>query len=283
MKTEIIERIEVKDNFEFFSTAIKEVVNKILRCRTQLGKIEIRVTANPYATLSKIQPSVTRNKEVRYLLSLDLQSISYFENEFPIIIVNLRNIKKDEVKGVVAHELMHVINWKIGVEQRVNKVIASYTDFSEFIKNAKRNKLRILLELLRLKTVLSFFLKDYFANRRAVELGLGKEIESLFKDKNLSIKIEKMKRIKDVAEALIFLLCVLCFLLPLRRFKRTKQKLREALEGYYSLDVKICEAIVRVIKELKRLNEINLEEQTEKVLSTVFNTFYEILSFYGLC
>ena len=205
MKLKIEKYIDIKgEEGKLISKAISDVIKEFIHrdSITGLKKLRIFVTKNPEETCQKIiLPNIKlkRHGEMREWICQSTPSFSYWaKGQTPTIMLDAhQRIFKmknyDAVKGLFAHELMHLLNKIDGIEKEVESeaenaagniilLLAKHKEVKPFTKD------RLLVSLLRVTTTGTFAIKDILANTRAMSFGFDGEIYANYRASLFNVK-----------------------------------------------------------------------------------------------
>ena len=205
MKLNIEKNIDVKgEEGKLISKAISDVIKEfIYRDRiTGLKKLRIFVTLHPVETCQKIiLPNVKLriHGEMREWICQSTPSLSYWaKGQTPTIMLDahqriFKTKDYDAVKGIFAHELMHLLNKIDGIEKDVEEeaeraarniisILARHKEVKPFTKD------RLLVSFLRVTTSGTFAIKDILANTRAMSFGFDGEIYANYRASLFNVK-----------------------------------------------------------------------------------------------
>ncbi len=219
MKLKIEKHIDIKGKEgKLVSKAISDVIKEfVYRDRiTGLKKLRIFITIHPVETCEKIilpKAKLKIHGEMREWICQNTPSFSYWaKGQTPTIMLDAheRVFKKknyDAIKGLFAHELMHLLNKIDGIEKELEKeadeatgnilpLLGKHKEVKPFTKD------RLLVSLLRVTTTGMFLIKDILANTRAMSFGFDGEIYANYKTSLYNVKKIIEFKNKDILKAL---------------------------------------------------------------------------------
>jgi hypothetical protein len=207
MDLKVEKHIEIKGKrARLVSRAIADVIKQFsMRARVKgLKKLRIYVTKNPIEVCKKIIMSgvkLRRHGEMREWICQNAPSFSYWEEGAPptiMIDAHEEVIKTGNyaaIKGLFAHELMHLLNKLDGLEdelegeaERAAKNMFNFLLKHKEVKPFTRE--RLLGSFIRITTSTLLFIKDIFANTRAMSFGFDDELYENYKITLANVKKE---------------------------------------------------------------------------------------------
>ena len=219
MTLKIEKHIDIKGKEgKLISKAISEVIKEFEQRDkiTGLKKIRIFITKHPIETCEKIilpKVKLRIHGEIREWICQSAPSFSYWaKNQTPTIMLDAHEkiFKKknyEAIKGLFAHELMHLLNKIDGIEDKLEDEaeIAARNIFSLLAKHKEVRpftKDRLLVSFVRVTTASTLIIKDILANTRAMSFGFDKEIYANYKS-SLSDVLERIEfKDRDILMAL---------------------------------------------------------------------------------
>lgn len=290
------------------SRALNDVIkefNKRARVK-KLKKIRIYITKNPVEVCRKVVMSrvkLSRHNEMREWICQNAPSFSYWEKGLtPVIMMDANQrifveLNYPAIQGLFAHELMHLLNKLDGIEDELEgeteraasnmfKLLARYKE----VRPLKRDKL--LSSLIRVTTSGLLFIKDIFANTRAMSFGFDDELYENYKATLSDIKgeikftdsyiIKKLKsgRMHAMDDAFtVYLGLNLSWI----SFKMFHNKMYKYLQDMARIKVpniikKQCKPI---IKEMLKLRSASDEKQIAKILKLTQQNYFNVVKYYS--
>lgn len=304
----IEKHIEVKgEKGRLISKAITDVIREF-RERAEikeLEKLEIFVTENPVHTCRKILCPVKlkRHSEMREWICDNAASFSYWaKNQTPVIMLNAqekifkrRNYKA--IRGLFAHELMHLLNKLDGIEDELEDEaeVATNNIFPLLEKHKEKEPFtreRFLGSLIRITSTTLLFIKDILANSRAMSFGFD---EDLYENYRVSLQgVKENIRIteKQVIDALNHdkkhildnaFLAYVGLNTSWITFKMFHHNIWvKELKGL--ADVSMPRIIEKngnkVLEELLKLRSASDEKQIAKVLNTSQQSYFNVVEYF---
>lgn len=288
---------------------INNIINHVVREyaeRTDLHNLEaidIYVTLNPVRACKKILSGTTaeRHGEIRDWICETKPNFSYWqEGKAPLILLNANEkIFKEKnweaVRGLVAHELMHILNKMDGLEDTLEKQLKKASEkIYEILEKHKEippfTRDRLYVSLVRVTTTTSLIIKDILANTRAMSFGFDEHIfenyKVVFTDTNLlkfseediinALKKDQKHVLDDVFLAYIGLNSTWI------TFKMFHNKWYKELQKLSDIDVpEIVKEHSRVIfDEMLRLRSTSMRTEILKILILTQEVYYELVKYF---
>ncbi len=212
---EVVKRIDLKgQKARTISTVITKVLKEFDKRShvKNLEKIEIYVTTNPVKIAKEIllpKVKVRRHGEFREWITENVPSFTYWvKGKTPIIMLNaseeiFEEMNYNAIEGLFAHELMHLLNKLDGIEDEIEEEIdKSGENIIKLLESHKEVKPftieRLFVSFVRVTSTTVLYIKDIFANSRAMSFGYDEE---LYENYRLSLK--DAKNIKYTEEDII--------------------------------------------------------------------------------
>lgn len=161
----------------------------------KLKKIQVFITKNPMKICKKIITPKTKLKihgEMREWICENAPSFSYWDmNKTSTIMLSanqdiFKNKNYGAIKGLFAHELMHLLAKVDGLDDKLNdeadrasKNILIYLERHKETKPFTRD--RLFVSFVRVTTTASLLIKDILVNSRAMSFGFDEEIYENYK------------------------------------------------------------------------------------------------------
>ena len=290
------------------SRAINDVIKEFsMRARVKnLKKMRIYITKDPVKTCKKIvmpRVKLSRHGEMREWICENAPSFSYWEKGLtPTIMMdaNERVFKKKNysaIKGLFAHELMHLLNKLDGIEddleyeaERAASNMFKLLTIQKKVKPFTRDKL--LSSLIRITTSSLLFIKDILANTRAMSFGFDDELYENYKitlagikkeikfTDNYIIKTLKKNRIHALDDAFV---AYLGLNISWITFKMFHNKMYEYLQSISR--IKVPEIIKKqcnpIIKEMLKLRSSSDKKQIAKILRLTQQNYFNVVKYYS--
>jgi hypothetical protein len=304
---EIIKHMEVKgEKARLISRAITAVLKEFEKRShvKNLKKIEIYVTENPVSVAEKIllpKVPVRRHGEIREWITQNAASFTYWvKGTTPILMLNaneeiFQDLNYNAIEGLVAHELMHLLNKLDGIEKELEeeidisgehilKLLESHEEVKPFTID------RLFVSFVRVTSTTVLFIKDIFANSRAMSFGFDEEIYE-----NYRAALEGVKQIKFTEEGILKALkedkkhvldnAFLTYLglnLPWITFKMFEIKWYKQLQDMARIEVPdiIKKKGDKILNELVNLRSGHEEKQIRKIIKLSQNHYYDIVKHY---
>jgi len=213
----LIKNIEVKGKIKgLISNAINDVIKEFDERADihKFKKLEVYVTDDPINVSRKIISSIKlrRHSEFKEWISANSPSLSYWaKGKTPIIMLNaqeriFRQQNIGAIKGLFAHELMHLLNKQDGIEeeledeaeiagQNILKFLSKHKEIRPFTQK------RLMVSFFRVTTTTMFYIKDILANTRAMSFGFDEHLYEHYRV-SLSTLMSIDFTEKDILEAL---------------------------------------------------------------------------------
>jgi len=304
---EIIKHMEVKgEKARLTSRAITSVLKEFEKRShvKKLKKIEIYVTENPVSVAEKIllpKVPVRRHGEIREWITQNAASFTYWvKGTTPILMLNaneeiFQDLNYNAIEGLVAHELMHLLNKLDGIEKELEEEIdISGEHILKLLESHKEVKPftidRLFVSFVRVTSTTVLFIKDIFANSRAMSFGFDEEIYE-----NYRAALEGVKQIKFTEEGILKALkedkkhvldnAFLTYLglnLPWITFKMFEIKWYKQLQDMARIEVPdiIKKKGDKILSELVNLRSGHDEKQIRKIIKLSQDNYYDIVRHY---
>ena len=304
---EIIKHMEVKgEKARLTSRAITSVLKEFEKRShvKKLKKIEIYVTENPVSVAEKIllpKVPVRRHGEIREWITQNAASFTYWvKGTTPILMLNaneeiFQDLNYNAIEGLVAHELMHLLNKLDGIEKELEEEIdISGEHILKLLESHKEVKPftidRLFVSFVRVTSTTVLFIKDIFANSRAMSFGFDEEIYE-----NYRAALEGVKQIKFTEEGILKALkedkkhvldnAFLTYLglnLPWITFKMFEIKWYKQLQDMARIEVPdiIKKKGDKILNELVNLRSGHDEKQIRKIIKLSQDNYYDIVRHY---
>ena len=219
MSLQVEKHIEIKGKEGHkIAKALSDVIKEFeIRDRiTKLKRIQVFVTKNPVKICKKIITAKTKLKvhgEIREWICDNAPSFSYWDSDkgSTIMLSANENIFKNKnysaIKGLFAHELMHLLAKVDGLDEKLNneadKASKNILIFLEKHKETKPFTIdRLFVSLVRVTTTSSLLIKDILVNSRAMSFGFDEEIYENYKATLTDVKKLIMFDENDIIKAL---------------------------------------------------------------------------------
>jgi len=185
------------NNKGLISKAITDVLDEFRERSSikRLNKIDIYITKDPLRITKKIIPKrkISRHGEMREWLFEYTPSFSYLKKgKNPAIMLNANESVFETnnhlaIKGLFAHELMHLLNKIDGIEDELEEEAekAAGTMFYLILKHEELkpfNKEKLFSSFVRITATTILFIKDILANSRAMSFGFDENIYEYYKE-----------------------------------------------------------------------------------------------------
>ena len=273
------------------SRALNDVI-KEFRKRTRVKKfkkIRIYITKNPVEVCRKIlmpRVKLSRHGEMREWICENAPSFSYWDKGLvPTIMMDanervFQDLNYPAIQGLFAHELMHLLNKLDGIEDELEAEAEQaatnmFKLLEKEIKPFTRDKL--LSSLIRITTSALLFIKDIFANTRAMSFGFDDELYKNYKvtlaDVKKEIKFTDSYIVKTLKKGRMHALddaftVYLGLNLSWISFKMFHNKMYKYLQDMSR--IRVPEIIKRqckpIIKEMLKLRSASDKKQIAKIL-----------------
>ena len=308
MKLKLEKHIEIKGkDAQVVNKAITDVIKEFtMRANLKkLKKLRVFVTINPIETARKIvipRVKLSRHSEMREWITQNAPSFSYWgEGQPPTIMLDANERDFTErnyyaIKGLFAHELMHLMNKLDGIEDELEDatekasryiffLLAKHKDIKPFTKDG------LLSSFIRITTSSLLFIKDILANTRAMSFGFDDELyahyktslegvqkEIKFNERGI-IKVLKTNRKHALDNAFLAYLGLNTSWITFKMFHNNWYK---DLQKFTSIEVptiikKNCDPI---LKELSNLRSANDEKQIAKVIRLTQQNYFNVVQYF---
>jgi len=304
---EVIQHIEPKGKER---KMIAKAISSVLRDFDErvpvkkLKKLEVFVTKDPVNVSKRIfRIKLRRHSEIREWICETAASFSYWvKGKTPTIMLNanqkiFKEQNYDAIKGLFAHELMHLMNKLDGIEDKLDAqaevaarnifaFLARHKEFKPFTRE------RLLSSFIRVTSTAILIIKDILANSRAMSFGFDDE---LYENYRVSLKDVK-ERIAYTDEGIINALRVdkkhfldnafLSYLglrmtwITFEMFHHTKwvEELKEMTDIQMPNIIK--ESCNKVLNELLRLRSGDDVKQIAKILLMTQMSYFFVEEYY---
>jgi hypothetical protein len=309
MKLKLEKHLDIKgEDASLISRAINDVIKEFsIRARVgKLKKIRIYITKNPVEVCKKIvfsRVKLTRHGEMREWICENTPSFSYWEKGLiPTIMLDANEevFKRRDyaaIKGLFAHELMHLLNKLDGIENELENEaekaasnMFKYLSIKKEIKPFTREKL--LSSFIRITTSALLFIKDILANTRAMSFGFDDELYENYKitlagiKKEICytdayiIKILKENRIHALDDAFVVYLGLNISWIS---FKMFHNKMYDYLQEMARIEVPeiIKEQCKPIMNELLKLRSAEDKKQIAKILRLTQQNYFNVVKYYS--
>lgn len=219
MHLQIQKHIEIKGKEGHKISKILSEVAKEFEVRDhirKLKKIQVFVTKDPVKVCERIITPKTKLKvhgEMREWICNNAPSFSYWgmDDVSTIMLSANQDIFKKKnynaIKGLFAHELMHLLAKVDGLDEALDEQIAKATKniliYLEKHKEVKPfTKERLFVSLVRVTTTASLLTKDVLINSRAMSFGFDREIYENYKATLTDVKNWIKYKESDIIAAL---------------------------------------------------------------------------------
>lgn len=271
----------------------------------RMRKLEVFVTKNPVKTCKKIicPVKLRRHSEMREWVCDNAASFSYWvTRKTPIIMLN-GNEKIFEqgnyraIKGLFAHELMHLLNKLDGIEDELEKEaeIAARNIFPllgkhKAVKPFTREGL--LSSLIRVTATTLLYIKDVLANSRAMSFGFDEDVYENYKTSLNGVKQSIAFSEKDIIDALKrdrkhvldnAFLAYIGLNMSWITFKMFHHNVWvKELQSLAEISIprsmkKNCD---KVLKELLHLRSASDRKQIAKILKTSQKSYFDVVKYF---
>ncbi|MBD3155931.1 MAG: hypothetical protein GF368_04740 [Candidatus Aenigmarchaeota archaeon] len=304
---EVVKKIDLKgQKARTISSAITKVLKEFDK-RSQvkdLKKIEIYVTTNPVKIAKKIllpKVKVRRHGEVREWITANTPSFTYWvKGKTPIIMLNasekiFEEMNYNAIEGLIAHELMHLLNKLDGIEKELEEEIdISGEHILRLLETHKEVKPftvdRLFVSFVRITSTTVLFIKDIFANSRAMSFGFDEELYE-----NYKAALRGVREMKFTEEAIINALkedkkhvldnAFLTYLglnLTWVTFKMFGIKWHKELEEMARIEVPgiIKRKGDEILDEMIKLRSGHDEKQIRKIIKLSQENYYDIVKYF---
>ncbi len=288
------------------SRALNDVIKEFGR-RTRVKKfkkIRIYITKNPVQVCKKIvMPKVklSRHGEMREWICQNAPSFSYWDKGLtPTIMMDanervFQELNYPAIQGLFAHELMHLLNKLDGIEDELEYEAerAATNMFRLLEKEIKPFTIdKLLSSLIRITTSALLFIKDIFANTRAMSFGFDDELYANYKvtlsDVKKEIKFTDGYIIKTLKKGRMHALddaftVYLGLNISWVAFKMFHNKMYYYLQDMARIKVpnvikKQCKPI---IKEMLKLRSASDKKQIAKILRLTQQNYFNVVKYYS--
>jgi hypothetical protein len=309
MKLKIEKHIDVKGKEgRMISRAISDVIKEFgMRARVKkLKKIRIYITLDPVKTCKKIvitKLKLSRHSEMREWICENAPSFSYWAKGLtPTIMIdaNQRVCKECNyaaIKGLFAHELMHLINKLDGIDDELeNEAEKAATTIFRLLSRQKEVKPftreKLLSSSIRITSSALLFIKDILANTRAMGFGFDDELYENYKitlsGVKENIKFTESSIIKSLKKGRVHTLDN-AFVVHLGlniswiKFKMFHNKMYQYLQSMSR--IKVPEIIKKqcrpIIKEMLKLRSASDKKQIAKILRLTQQNYFNVVKYYS--
>jgi len=288
------------------SRALNDVI-KEFRKRTRVKKfkkIRIYITKNPVEVCRKIlmpRVKLSRHGEMREWICENAPSFSYWDKGLvPTIMMDanervFQDLNYPAIQGLFAHELMHLLNKLDGIEDELEAEAEQaatnmFKLLEKEIKPFTRDKL--LSSLIRITTSALLFIKDIFANTRAMSFGFDDELYKNYKvtlaDVKKEIKFTDSYIVKTLKKGRMHALddaftVYLGLNLSWISFKMFHNKMYKYLQDMSR--IRVPEIIKRqckpIIKEMLKLRSASDKKQIAKILRLTQQNYFNVVKYYS--
>jgi hypothetical protein len=268
-----------------------------------LDEIDIFVTNNPVRVCKKIFSNVKlkRHGEMRDWICESKPNLSYWEEgKIPVILINANEkiFKKrnwDAVGGLIAHELIHILNKMEGIEDNLEMqmgkaatniygILDKHKDYPPFTRD------RLYSSLVRVTTTASLIIKDILANTRAMSFGFDEHIFQNYKVVLSDVCLIKYTE-RDIVKALVedkkhvldnVFLAYLGINSTWITFKMFHNKWYKELEKLSNISVPkiIKEKSKPIFLEMMKLRSKERTEETLKIMTLTQEAYYELVKYF---
>ncbi len=304
---EVIKHMEVKGKeARTISNAIANVLKEFEKRAhvTKLKKIEIYVTKNPVSVAKKIlmpKIDVRRHGEIREWITESAPSFTYWvEGTTPIIMLNaneeiFQKMDYNAIEGLFAHELMHLLNKLDGIEDKLDEEIdKSGENILKFLEKHKEirpfTRERLFVSFVRVTTMTVLYIKDIFANSRAMSFGFDEELYENYKSTLHGVKEIKFTE-KEIVKALKkdekhvlddAFLAYIGLNLSWVTFKMFEIKWYKYLQDLARIEVPdiIKKNGNKVLKEMLKLRSGHDEKQIARIIRLTQDSYYEVVRYF---
>ena len=304
---EIIKHMDLKGKeARTVSNAITSVFNEFKKRShvKKLEKIEIYVTKDPISVAKKIlfpKLKVRRHGEIREWIAQETPSFTYWiEGTTPIIMLNaneriFKELNYNAIEGLFAHELMHLLNKLDGIEDKLDEEIDKSGEHILVILDKHKEKKpftrdRFFASLVRITSTSVLFIKDIFANSRAMSFGFDEELyekykyclyganEIKFNEKNIinALKKDQKHVLDDVFLSYIGLN------LSWVTFKMFEIKWHKYLRELARMEVPdiIEKKGDKILKEMVKLRSGHDSKQIANIIRLTQDSYYDVVKYF---
>jgi len=308
MSLKIEKHIDVRGRKrEIILKAFNEVLEEFEE-RVKIKKmkgIRLFVTLNPVKTCEKIilpKGKLRRHSELREWICRNSPSFSYWERDSkPTIMVDanqkiFRELNYQAIKGLFAHELMHLVDKLEKIEDNLNDVAEE--TINDLIGLLRKHREippftidRLLSSFIRITISTVLFMKDIFANTRAMSFGFDEEIYANYKAVLEGVKEEIkftergiMKALKEdrkhiLDNAFLTYLGLNTCWVPFKMFHNKWYKELKELA-----DIKVPKVVKdnckEILKEMLKLRSASDREQIARVLRLTQQKYFNIVRYF---
>ena len=308
MVLKVEKHIELRGkNRKLISNVISDVIKEFeIRDHIRgLKKIRIFVTLKPVETCQKIllpKIKLKRHGEMREWICQNVPSFSYLaKGETPTIMLDaneriFETKDYDAIKGIIAHEIMHLLNRIDGIEKQVEieaedascniiSLLAKHKEVNPFTKD------RLIVSFLRVTNTGTFIIKDILANTRAMSFGFDGEIYTHYKSSLFNVKKTIQFTDKDIMRALKkdkkhvlddAFLTYLGLNISWITFKMFHNQWYKKLQDLSKIKVPmvIKRNVDPILNELLKLRSASDKEQIKKILKLIQQNYFNVVKHY---
>jgi predicted ATP-dependent endonuclease of OLD family len=288
------------------SNAITNVIKEFTKRShvKKLERLEIYITKDPVSVAKKIiegKIEVRRHGEVREWLVENASSFSYWTRKStPVIMLNanediFKEMNYNAIEGLFAHELMHLINKMDGIEKELDEEIDKMGENIVTILDKHKDvppftKERLFVSLVRVTTASVLFIKDIFANSRAMSFGFDEELYENYKAtlrgvKNFKfLEEEIIQALKDDQKHVLDNAFITYIGLNFTwvNFKMFEIKWYKYLKEMARIEVPpiIKKNGNRVLREMLKLRSEKDEKQIEEIIKVMQDSYYKVVKHF---
>jgi hypothetical protein len=307
MKLKLEKHIELKGrDTSLTSKAITDVIKEFtMRAEVRkLKRLRIFVTKNPVEVCKIIVSGVklARHGEMREWICENAPSFSYWEKgQVPSIMLDANERAFEQknysaIKGLFAHELMHLMNKLDGIEDQLEIEAEKASKYIFFLLSRHKDvkpytKDGLLSSLIRITTSILLLIKDVLANTRAMSFGFDDELYEYYKISLADVKEEIKFKEKDIVRTLkqnrkhglddafiAYLGLNTCWI----TFKMFHNIWYKDLQNLVSIEVpniikRNCDP---VLKELLKLRSASDKKQIAKVIRLTQQNYYKVVKYF---
>lgn len=277
---------------DYFQSHLQKVIDKLELSETA---VNIFVAENPSQALksSQFPCSTQAEQKINSLLKKSGHSMSFREEGEDYVFIKVRDFMKEEqraLKGLYAHELMHVLHRRQGTEKKIEK--AAFNSVKDYIHQLSQltsteRARKIMVSVM--KTAV-FALKDLLVNKSLLELSFRQPLESYYR--HLLVKADycpmpdfygREEELDEIVEAIEFELELLPSWLPFEQAGRASEDLiKEKIEECYELNIEqVAQHIHNLAEEFQEAEEelggSPKKEECQQFFAMVYNTVETIL------
>jgi len=244
---------------------------------------------------------LSRHGEMREWICENAPSFSYWDKGLvPTIMMDanervFQDLNYPAIQGLFAHELMHLLNKLDGIEDELEAEAEQaatnmFKLLEKEIKPFTRDKL--LSSLIRITTSALLFIKDIFANTRAMSFGFDDELYKNYKvtlaDVKKEIKFTDSYIVKTLKKGRMHALddaftVYLGLNLSWISFKMFHNKMYKYLQDMSR--IRVPEIIKRqckpIIKEMLKLRSASDKKQIAKILRLTQQNYFNVVKYYS--